>query len=158
MIIKSVLYRFFVKKPQYLAFFPLFFLITTIRHHYHRLHMPTHRKHIAPSHLLHHIPSICQIPQIPCQCSRITAHINHPFRLHPQDCVKAHLVAALSWGIYHDHICIDMAFLILFRQNFLRLPYKKFHIPHSVQLCIPSGIINGLGNDFHPIYLPGLLR
>ena len=114
-------------------------------------------EHIHRSDSFYLIPKFPQIFHIPGQSCRITADVHHPLGFHLHDCVQAGLITPFSGRVNHNHICRNMVFLILFRQNLLGLPDKKLHMFHSIISCIFTRILNGLGNHFHAIYPAGFL-
>ena len=124
----------------------------------HSLHMRTPPKHVTAPHPLHLISSLPQISDIPRQCSRIAAHINHPGRPHFYDGVQADRIASLSRRIDYDDVRMAFFLFILFRQNILGFSRKKFYIFDPVYPGVLPRVEDRLRHDLHAADLPGPLR
>ena len=96
------------EKPYISSIFTLSIMYFSQQNH--ALNMHRLRKLIHSPHSPDLISAVTQHRQVPGQCSRITAHINHTLRLHLQNGRKTGFPAALPGRIHNDHIRMTHVF------------------------------------------------
>ena len=94
----------------------------------HRMPKLVHRPHLPEL-----VPSVCQNPEVPCECRRVTADIYDSLRPDLQNRFQTLRIASLARRIHTDHIYIRIFFCCLSRldiggQYFFRFTYKELCI------------------------------
>ena len=106
-------------------------------------------KHVHALHLFQGVASLAEQGCVPGKGSRVAGNVNNPFRGGLGHGINDGGFQSLAWGI-DDHDLRTQTALHQPGQQFLRRCAVEVHIADAVMQGVCFGVLNGLGNNFHP--------